>query len=584
MTKIYPKVSQDEMLRINIGPEMMNQKILKAYPVRRSLDSNMLEHTYGDVLSHSAIVLTTKRGAILIEYMGDSHVYLTYCKDFKPGEFVFKQRKYIFVVDCIEGQHPQERIRECVYQNGDKKIVRSNSMCNLVRPNNEQSERSDFVAARRKSVGHHYSQHDLKNLAKAHHKSLKVNKKRENSFLEEDNSDSYDKYESKYYSTHQDNNQPQQASTFNADDLDAVPANSELEASQLSHAESSPLKNKNNQIQGSPQPTSKPPIPLPIKDLKKAEQKSHKDHGKSSSDESKKDLSKLHQEKSSHIEEPKDEFPKLAHKSSHKEHSNDESSKQEHKRFHLKLQHKGSHQNQEGSSKDESSELEHKGFHKKIFGFAHKNGHSDVKDSENESSVSENAHKSKKEHHGKHHENDGDTDQENPKEPVRYDSDDDSDHVDEDSDSADSYDSIYVTDRQSNPPRTSEFKFDGENPIPRRRIEAQSENNVHGKDHPTNDEKNDPTDDYNNWSCSIKTVDVTVREFAEKMCQIMKDKQYNLFNHNCHDARIETMRYFGMFSGDVYRKKPNGNLVTKFFADIHRRYASLPKTYESANM
>lgn len=108
MTKVYPKVSQDEMLRLSVGPEMMNEKVLKAFPVRRSLDITAVGDKLGDVVSHTAIVLTTKRGPLLVEYMGDSHVYLTYSNDFKEGEFVFKQRKYIFMLDSIDGQEPVE--------------------------------------------------------------------------------------------------------------------------------------------------------------------------------------------------------------------------------------------------------------------------------------------------------------------------------------------------------------------------------------------------------------------------------------------------------------------------------------------
>ena len=108
MCKVYPKVPQDEMLRLSVGPEMMSEKVLKAFPVRRSLDITAVGDKLGDIVSHTAIILTTKRGPLLVEYMGDSHVYLTYSNDFKEGEFVFKQRKYIFMLDSIDGQEPVE--------------------------------------------------------------------------------------------------------------------------------------------------------------------------------------------------------------------------------------------------------------------------------------------------------------------------------------------------------------------------------------------------------------------------------------------------------------------------------------------
>lgn len=41
---------------------------------------------------------------------------------------------------------------------------------------------------------------------------------------------------------------------------------------------------------------------------------------------------------------------------------------------------------------------------------------------------------------------------------------------------------------------------------------------------------------------------VTVREFTEKMVEYVKDQQFNTFTHNCHHARYDTMKFFGMSS------------------------------------
>lgn len=46
----------------------------------------------------------------------------------------------------------------------------------------------------------------------------------------------------------------------------------------------------------------------------------------------------------------------------------------------------------------------------------------------------------------------------------------------------------------------------------------------------------------------VPVVPVTVGEFANKMVEYTKDKEFNTFTHNCHHARYDTMKYYGMIS------------------------------------
>ena len=50
---------------------------------------------------------------------------------------------------------------------------------------------------------------------------------------------------------------------------------------------------------------------------------------------------------------------------------------------------------------------------------------------------------------------------------------------------------------------------------------------------------------------------ITVKDFIEKMIDFMKDKEFNTFTHNCHHARYDTMKYFGMKSDNPDAGKYN---------------------------
>lgn len=50
---------------------------------------------------------------------------------------------------------------------------------------------------------------------------------------------------------------------------------------------------------------------------------------------------------------------------------------------------------------------------------------------------------------------------------------------------------------------------------------------------------------------------VTIRQFATKMVNYMKDREFDTFTHNCHHARYLTMKHYGMISDDPYNIKRN---------------------------
>ena len=109
MTKVYSSTHKN-MIRACVGPEIMDQTIEEMWPVRRSLNIGPIIHKYGKIISHSAVVATTRKGPVLIEYMGDSHVYVFLCRDFRPGAPVFMQRGFYFQPDVLEGQEPNESV------------------------------------------------------------------------------------------------------------------------------------------------------------------------------------------------------------------------------------------------------------------------------------------------------------------------------------------------------------------------------------------------------------------------------------------------------------------------------------------
>ena len=50
---------------------------------------------------------------------------------------------------------------------------------------------------------------------------------------------------------------------------------------------------------------------------------------------------------------------------------------------------------------------------------------------------------------------------------------------------------------------------------------------------------------------------ITVREFALKMIDFTKDAPFDTFTHNCHHARYDTMRFYGMKSDNPDSGKYN---------------------------
>lgn len=50
---------------------------------------------------------------------------------------------------------------------------------------------------------------------------------------------------------------------------------------------------------------------------------------------------------------------------------------------------------------------------------------------------------------------------------------------------------------------------------------------------------------------------ITVKDFTEKMIEFTKDKEFNTFTHNCHHARYDTMKFYGMTSDNPDAGKYN---------------------------
>lgn len=104
-----PKVSSSNSnlyIRANVGSEVMNSQILEMYSVRRGLDFPASIDKVGVVLSHSGCIAKTSYGYILIEYMGTGQVFITPCNTYKPGENIFRFRKFHFVHDDLNPQVP----------------------------------------------------------------------------------------------------------------------------------------------------------------------------------------------------------------------------------------------------------------------------------------------------------------------------------------------------------------------------------------------------------------------------------------------------------------------------------------------
>ena len=82
MTKVY-SASPENGMRICVGPEVMNRKIIECIAVLRPLDTPSTYYKYGKVLSHSAVLCRTKYEYVLIEYMNVNLVLINRVGCFK---------------------------------------------------------------------------------------------------------------------------------------------------------------------------------------------------------------------------------------------------------------------------------------------------------------------------------------------------------------------------------------------------------------------------------------------------------------------------------------------------------------------
>lgn len=379
MCQVYPRVSQDQMLRLNVGPDIMNKKILKAFPVKRSLDATGLGNTYGDVLSHSGVVLTTDKEPVLVEYMGDSHVYVSFCSDFKESEPVFKQKEYFFVVDKIEENSKKESQKDKLTKRDRAKSV--------------------------SNINYRYNRHLCVDSNEGNMKSdQKIN-------------------------------------------------------GQNSHEK-----------------INKFPLPCPN-----------------------------NSNQSSDLTENRG----LKHL---KYHSNALES------YHMyRIQYMNRYSNKSKEHDETAMSSRKSGIN-------------------NRKERRRNSRRSRRQNV-----------LEEKKKPTSQ-------------------------KNELNDQNSSEKEIQNENEISDKFKEHEiDENDIENKADLSIE---------NDSNKNIVPGNVTVLEFANKMCDLMKSKDYNVFNHNCHDARIETMRYFGIMPKDHDQVKVEGNVVTQFFADISRKYDSLPKLYQ----
>lgn len=61
---------------------------------------------------------------------------------------------------------------------------------------------------------------------------------------------------------------------------------------------------------------------------------------------------------------------------------------------------------------------------------------------------------------------------------------------------------------------------------------------------------------------------VNVKTFAFTMRELMSGRKYSLFHHNCHIARYETMKYYGMISDDP--RSEHKSLIVQGMIDLSK--------------
>lgn len=83
-----------------VGPEIMDQRVLSAFAVKRPLDCPGTNDKMGTVLSHSAVVLFTEKHCyVLVEYMSECKVIVSKMPQLHIKDNRFGYRNFSFILD-----------------------------------------------------------------------------------------------------------------------------------------------------------------------------------------------------------------------------------------------------------------------------------------------------------------------------------------------------------------------------------------------------------------------------------------------------------------------------------------------------
>lgn len=96
-------------LVVSVETDKLNAEINGAVPVRRPLSIPSTRNKYGKVLSHSAIVVSTDRGYVLVEYMWGSSTFVKDVPTYVEGKN-FEFEDFIWIHDNDVMQKPNRRV------------------------------------------------------------------------------------------------------------------------------------------------------------------------------------------------------------------------------------------------------------------------------------------------------------------------------------------------------------------------------------------------------------------------------------------------------------------------------------------
>ncbi|OHT11821.1 hypothetical protein TRFO_18612 [Tritrichomonas foetus] len=109
MSKTYC-ANTNLLLKVNVGPEIMNKKIITVTPVIRPLDIASTHNKLGRVLSHSGVLLKTNREYLMVEYMSENKVLVNKVGSLKKDKDTFLYHTYNWCRDKYPPQKPKDDI------------------------------------------------------------------------------------------------------------------------------------------------------------------------------------------------------------------------------------------------------------------------------------------------------------------------------------------------------------------------------------------------------------------------------------------------------------------------------------------